>query len=167
MERLTYLSLKIKVLCMKAHTTIFFLNPRNLICYVLDLMFFPFFWYPEQRSWGKASWWLQLLTGSGGQRWALLSVTATGPKGAACSCARGGLGVRERLCPRGRWAWNILPRAAGMALSCQRSQNIWTTLSDVGFGFWMDLHGARSWTWWSWTVGWRWDVTRASVESCT
>ena len=26
------------------------------------------------------------------------------------------VGVRERLCPRGRWAWNRLPRAVGLEL---------------------------------------------------
>ena len=29
----------------------------------------------------------------------------------------GQLGVRERICNRGRWAWNGLPGAVGMALS--------------------------------------------------
>jgi len=28
----------------------------------------------------------------------------------------GQLGVRERVCTRGRWAWNGLPRAVGTAL---------------------------------------------------
>ena len=37
-----------------------------------------------------------------------------------CSCGlsmsgEGQLWVRERLCPRGQWAWNSLPRAVGMA----------------------------------------------------
>jgi len=44
----------------------------------------------------------------------LCAVTATGPAGTAWSCAGGGSGVRERLCPRGhghgtacpgQWAW--------------------------------------------------------------
>ena len=41
------------------------------------------------------------------------------------------MGVRDRLCPRGRWAWNGLPRAVGTALSAgvhgafgQRSQGL-------------------------------------------
>jgi len=30
----------------------------------------------------------------------------------------GQLGVRERLFPRGQWAWNSLPRAVGKAPVC-------------------------------------------------
>jgi len=37
------------------------------------------------------------------------------------------LDIRERFCTRGQWAWNSLPRAVGMALSCQNA--------DIGFGF--------------------------------
>lgn len=32
---------------------------------------------------------------------------------------------------------------------CWSSRSIWTTLTDVGSGFWVLLHGARSWIWWS------------------
>jgi len=45
---------------------------------------------PEQGKLMEASWQLQLLTWSGGQHWALLSMTATGPDGTAWSCVRGG-----------------------------------------------------------------------------
>jgi len=39
----------------------------------------------------------------------------TGPEGTAWSFAREGLlGVRERVCTRGQWAWYRLPRAVGM-----------------------------------------------------
>jgi len=58
-------------------------------------------------------------------------------------------GVRERFCIRGQWAWNRLPRAVSMALGCQSSRSIWATCSDAGFGFWVVLCGALSWTPWS------------------
>jgi len=47
-------------------------------------------WLVRPRAEGSPLGSLQLLTGSGGQRWALLSVTAVGPKGSAWSCIRGG-----------------------------------------------------------------------------
>ena len=52
------------------------------------------------------------------------------------------LGVRKRVMR----PWNRLPRAVGMAPSCPSSRNIWKMLSDVGFGFWVVLCGARTWT---------------------
>ena len=48
---------------------------------------------------------------------------------------QGQLGVRERVCTRGQWAWNGLPRAVGTAPSCRSSGNIWTPLSATRFGF--------------------------------
>ena len=59
------------------------------------------------------------------------------------------VGVRKRFCTRGQWAWNWLSRAVIVALSCQSSRSIWTTLSDMGFEFCMVLCGGRSWTQWS------------------
>jgi len=73
--------------------------------------------------------------------------TATGPEGMAQSCVREGqVGVRGRFCIRGQWAWNRPPMAVNMALSCQSSRNLLTILSDVGFGFWVVLCGARGLT---------------------
>ena len=43
------------------------------------------------------------------------------------------------MCTRRQWAWNRLPREAGMALSCQISRGVWTVPSDIGFGFWVVL----------------------------
>ena len=40
----------------------------------------------------------------------------------------GQLGVGDRVCTRGPWAWNGLPRAVLMALSCWSSHSVWTTL---------------------------------------
>jgi len=60
--------------------------------------------------------------------------------------AEGRLNIRKRLFTRGQWAWNRLPRAGGMALSCWCSTSFWTMLSDTGFGFWVVLCGGRSWT---------------------
>ena len=75
------------------------------------------------------------LTGSGGQRGALLSVTATGPEGTARSCVRGGrVGLRERLCPRGRWAWHRLPRAVGTAPMPELRERWDTALTHWGWG---------------------------------
>jgi len=34
------------------------------------------------------------------------------------------LGVRDRFCTRGWWAWNRLPRAVGTALSCWSSRSV-------------------------------------------
>ena len=68
-------------------------------------------------------------------------------EGTAWSCDRGGqLGVRERVCTRGRWAWNSLPRAVGTAPNCWSLGSVWTVLSDIGFGFWVVLCGIGSWT---------------------
>ena len=103
----------------------------------------------EQSRLRGGSWWLQLLTGSGGQHWALLSVTATEPDGTAWSCVRwrsdGGEG---KVLPQ-RCAWNGLPRAAGTAPSCWSSGSIWTRLSDTGSDFQVVLRGARRRTRWS------------------
>ena len=60
--------------------------------------------------------------------------------------AEGRLSIRERFFTRGQWAWNRLPRAVGMALSCWCSKSVWIMLSDSGFGFWVVLCGGRSWT---------------------
>ena len=53
----------------------------------------------------------------------------------------------EGSAPEGGQAWNRLPRTVVMAPSCQSSRSVWTTLSDVGFGFWVVLCGAGGWTW--------------------
>lgn len=69
-----------------------------------------------------------LLRGTEGQ--ALISlVAATGPEGTARSCMRGGSAWEsgKGSSPEGVQAWNRLPRAVGMALSCQNS--------DIVFGF--------------------------------
>jgi len=74
-------------------------------------------------------------------------VTATGPEGTAWSCVRGGaVGVRDRVCTRGRWAWNGLPSAVGTAPSAGVQGAFQTTLSDIGFEFWVVLCAARGWT---------------------
>ena len=44
----------------------------------------------------------------------------------------GQLGVRERGCTTGQWAWNRLHRAVGTAPS---SGSIWTALSDIGIEY--------------------------------
>ena len=64
------------------------------------------------------------------------------------SLGRSGLGIRKSFFTRGRWAWNRLPRAAVIALSCQNSRSVWITLSDIGFEFWVVLCGAKIWTQW-------------------
>ena len=50
----------------------------------------------------------------------------------------GQLGVRDRGCTRGWWAWNGLPRA----VSCESSRSVWTLLSNIGPGFGVVLCGA-------------------------
>lgn len=59
----------------------------------------------------------------------------------------GQVGLRKRFFTRGQRAWNRLPRAIITAPSCQRSVSDQTTLSDVGFRFWVVLCGARGSTW--------------------
>jgi len=46
----------------------------------------------------------------------------------------GQLGVRERVCTRGQWAWNRLPRALIIAPNCQSSRRIWITPPESTFG---------------------------------
>ena len=101
----------------------------------------------EQRSWGEASWRLQLLTRSGGQRWALLCVTATGPEGTAWSCVRGGAA--------GGWGKGAvgMERAAqgsGHGPKCRSSRRVWTGLLDrllhIHSDLWVVLCKARGWT---------------------
>lgn len=51
-------------------------------------------------------------------------------------------------------------KAVVTALKCWSSRNIWTTLSDQRFSFFLVLCGARSWSWWSpwslldWNILW-------------
>lgn len=72
-----------------------------------------------------------------------------GHMGQQCSVllgrSQGSCWVQGRGSPnRGWWAWNSsLPRAMGMAPSCQSSSSIQTPLSHIAFGFWMLLCGAR------------------------
>ena len=71
--------------------------------------------------------------------------TATGPEGTAWSCVRGGIrGGRDRICTREWWAWNRLPGAAGTAPSAGVQGVFGHHYHRIGF--WMILHGTRSWT---------------------
>ena len=58
-------------------------------------------------------------------------VTVTEPKRMAWNCIRGesGWGVSKKFFTQAWWAQNRLPRAVGMAPSCQSSRSVWTTLS--------------------------------------
>ena len=59
---------------------------------------------------------------------------------------RGGqLGVRERLCPGGWWAWNGLPRAAGTALSAG-AQGVLGHRSETQGWVCVLLCGTKGWT---------------------
>jgi len=53
----------------------------------------------------------------------------------------GQVGVRERFCPRGQWAWNGLPRAAGTAPSCQCSRGLDSAIRYTG-RFWVGFSDA-------------------------
>ena len=73
---------------------------------------------------------------------------AEGRPHGGCSSSQGvegQLGVRDRVCTTGRWAWNGMPRAVGTALSYQSARSVWTVLSDIGIGLWLSL-GAKNWT---------------------
>ena len=62
--------------------------------------------------------------------------TATGPRGQhGAVSGEGQLGVRDRVCTRGWWAWNGLPRAVGMAPGFSSLRSIWITPSEIWFGF--------------------------------
>jgi len=73
-------------------------------------------------------------------------VTATGPEGTAWSCDRGGAaggegkGLHQRAGDMERAA-----QGCGHGPQCRSSWSIWILLSDIGFGFWVMLHRARSW----------------------
>lgn len=45
--------------------------------------------------------------------------------------------------------WNGLPRAMVTLSSCWHSRSVGTMPVNIGFEFWVDLCGDRSWTWWS------------------
>ena len=63
---------------------------------------------------------LQLPTGSGGAALSSALCDSDRARGNGMELSgEGELGVRERGCTTGRWAWNGLPRAVGMALSAR------------------------------------------------
>ena len=81
----------------------------------------------------------------------------------------GQLGVRDRVCTSGRWAWNGLPKAMGTASGCWCSRSIFTPLSYIGFEFWVVLYGCQGWTWWPLQVPYGysmilWDVIHARLS---
>ena len=80
---------------------------------------------------GLSQYWAKFLTKEG-QRWALLSVTATGPEGTAWSCARGGTaegegkGLHQRAVGMERPA-----QGSGHGPQCQSSGSVWRALSTL------------------------------------
>lgn len=51
----------------------------------------------------------------------------------------------------GGWALEETPQSRGYCTKlCWSSRWVWTTLSDVGFEFWMVMCGASSCSWWFW-----------------
>jgi len=60
----------------------------------------------------------------------------------AWSCVEGVQGLRVRLCPRGLWAWNRLPRAVGTAPVLELRECLDITLSHM---VWVVLRGAQAW----------------------
>jgi len=54
------------------------------------------------------------------------------------------VGRQEGVLPR--WALVGLPRVVGTALSCWSCRSAGTPLSGVGFGYWLALCRAWSWT---------------------
>ena len=58
----------------------------------------------------------------------------------------GQVGFRKRFFTTGWWAWNRLPRELDMAPSWWSSRSVWTTPTEMWFGFWVALCGPRSWT---------------------
>jgi len=74
-------------------------------------------------------------------------LTETRPESMAWSCIRGGSGaVRKRLCPRGWWARNRMPRAVCTAPRCWSSRGVWTLLSVIWSDFGVALCRDGSWT---------------------
>ena len=55
----------------------------------------------------------------------------------AWSCVRGGSGwvSGKGFSPEGGWALEQAPQGSGHDTSCWSSRSVWTTLSDIGFGF--------------------------------
>jgi len=63
-------------------------------------------------------------------------VTATGTKGTAWSCVRGGSGEAEgRAVSHRAVGTEQFPKVVGMALRCWSSGSCQTLLSDIGFGW--------------------------------
>ena len=59
----------------------------------------------------------------------------------------GQLGVRDKLCTRGWWAWNRQPRAVGTALSAGvQGAPGHCPGQATGCGFWVVLCEAGGWT---------------------
>jgi len=83
---------------------------------------------PEQRSWGEASWQLQLLAGTGRAALTSLSVTAKGQREHRHGRVR--LGVRKKLFARGWWAWPQVLEFK-QCLVCALRNRVWTVGSSV------------------------------------
>jgi len=62
-------------------------------------------------------------------------VTAKGPKGMAQSCIRGVEKLGKGSTPGGG-GHGTAPQSSGHG-HCQSPKNIWTLLSDIGFGLWL------------------------------
>jgi len=107
----------------------------------------------REQNWNSDN--LQILKMGSGQRWALLSVTATGPEGTAWSCQE-------------RCSWGLgkgyAPDGGGHGMGCQSSRRVWATLSDRGVSFWVVLCEATSWTPWSLWVPSNWGYSMLLLQ---
>ena len=76
-------------------------------------------------------------------------MTATGPEGTTWSCARGGAagGRGQGLHHSEVGQWNRVP-SSGHGTKLLELRRRLEVLSDIGFEFWVVLHGAKGWTHW-------------------
>lgn len=79
-----------------------------------------------------------LARGMEGQHWVLLSGDSNKAQGNGIGMCqeRAMVGIRERFCTWGQWAWNRLPGVAGIAPNYRNTRSAWTKLSDL----WINSH---------------------------
>ena len=78
------------------------------------------------------------------QHWALLSVKVT-----AWCCVRGGVGGGQgQSLPQRVVGMEQAAQGSEHSPKCWGSRRVWTTLSDIGFGFSVVLFGAGNWILW-------------------
>lgn len=101
------------------------------------------FWVPQYKKDIKPHYSLQLLCkGSGGAALSSSDISRTQGNSIELHQRRVRLGVRKRFFTRGQWAWRRFLKAMVTVPGCCSSRSLWTTVSGIGFEFWVMLCGA-------------------------